>query len=156
MSSSPNDLIKEVKEFQKHLNEAAENTQDVKDGKCTPEDEKQEPAFRLYNSIAESTVKILQNEVVQRGLMEIGQICGEKVMRALVQIMTISMTYSAHEAIVLYDEMLKQELIKQFDNLGTSVNSAGAVLQAHEAIIKVMQSKIQSLENKDIVKGGGG
>ena len=155
MAIDPQAFVKEAQQFQKNLEEAAKHTKDVQDGKCTPEEEKEEPAFKLYNSIAESTVKILQNDVVQKGLMEIGEKLGPEVMSAMVQILTISMTYSAHEAVVFYDELLKQELQRNFNQMGEALNATNALVRAHDAMIKIHQKKIQELENDKHKEGAG-
>ena len=149
------DFVKEVRQFQEHLNEAAENTSDVKEGRCTPEDEKNEPAFKLYNSIAETTIKTLQNDMVQKAMLVIGEKLGPDLLQAFVEVLTISMTYSAHEAVICYDEMLKAELTREFNNLGEIVNKTRATVQAHVGVLQGHRNKIQALENKNHVEGAG-
>ena len=56
------DSIEELKAFRKNLNAAAEDNEDVRNGISTPEEEKQEPEFQMYDVIAETSIQILQNE----------------------------------------------------------------------------------------------
>ena len=65
MQNNPlNESIESIKRMQAKMEEAAGNTEDVKNGDATKEEEMQEPAYVLFNGIAETSIKILQSPTV--------------------------------------------------------------------------------------------
>lgn len=143
-----NESIKDIKEYQDKLKKAAEESQDVKDGKCTLEDELKEPAYVLYNQIAESSIKILEIPAVVNIFAKLSKTLGEDMSKSIVELFALTMTQSAHQAVLFYDDLLKAELTKQFDNIGEHVNKSQAELEGIKEAINVHRKKIGEIENR--------
>ena len=140
--------IKALNEFKQNLFKASENTEDVKNGDCTPEDERQEPDYKLYNSIADTSIEILKGETVANLFNKIADKLGEDLSKELCEVMAICMTHSAYQAVVFYDGLIKNELGKQFDHISDHLNSMAGVLNGHDGALQVFKSKINDLENE--------
>ncbi len=143
-----NKEIDEIRKQQKRVNDSAKESEDVKSGKCTEEDELQEPKYVLYNQITECTVQILQSPTVEKAFEVLSEKLGDDIAKAFVDILAISMTNSAHQAVLFYDELLKKELTKSFDTVGHHINLAKADIQAHSGAIDVFRKRLDEIDNK--------
>lgn len=140
--------IETIRKQQQAVNESAKEVKEVKEGKCTLEDELKEPKYVLYNQITECTIQILQSPTVVDAFTMLSEKLGDEVAGALVDIFAISMTNSAHQAVLFYDELLKKELTKSFDSVGHHINLAKADIQAHTGAIDVFRKRLDKLEQK--------
>lgn len=141
--------IDSIRKAQAAAEKAASETDDVKEGRCTPEDEKAEPGFVLYNRIAESMIEIMQQPEVTNGFVKIGKILGEEVSTTLVSIIAMCTVTGAHNAIVFYDELLKKELSQNFELVSKRVNEAVADTAAFRGVLEVFKKKLDEIEKKD-------
>lgn len=139
--------IDDIKEYQDKIKENAENSQDVKDGKCTKEDELKEPAYLLYNQIAESNIKILQMPPVVKAFEILNKNLGEESSKTLVELLAILMTQASHQAVLFYDDLLKQELTKQFDLYGDYLNKNIADVNGMKSAIEVIKKRVGNFEH---------
>jgi hypothetical protein len=139
------DSIDNLKNIQKQMEQDAENSQDVKDGNCTAEDEKKEPAYILYNNIIETSVQIMQLDPVVNIIKSLTETIGEDTAKSLVELFALTMTHSAHQAILIYDDMLKTELTKQFDHYCTQMNNIGGTVVGHDGALNEFNSRINDL-----------
>lgn len=145
MQNNPfQNTIDDLNNFKDNLSKAAENTEDVKKGDATLEEEKQEPDFLLFDAISESSIAILQLPSIQEGFKHLSENITEDGVKKLIEIMVIAMTHSAYNAITFYDGLLKEELIKQFDHYGDSLNSCIGKVNAHEGAIAVLKERVNS------------
>lgn len=138
--------IDEIRKHQKKVNESAKDSEDVKSGKCTKEEELQEPGYVLYNHITECTVNILQSPTVEAAFDMLSKKLGDEATKALIDVFAISMTNSAHQAVLFYDELLKKELTKSFDSVGHHLNLAKADIQAHSGAIDVFRKRLDDID----------
>ena len=139
--------INDIKNLQDAVKTYAENSDDVKSGKCTKEDELNEPGYILYQHIAESTINILQNPEIVNAFKNISGELSEEVSKNLVTIMAVSMTQAAHHAVLFYDDLLKQELTKQFDEIAKYLNNTKADVEGSKSAISLLRKKISDIEN---------
>lgn len=147
-NSSLNNSIDDIKKWQDALHKQAEESEDVKNKKCTIEDEKREPAFMLYNQIAETSVKLLQLPEIVAAFAMLSKSIGEDEAKTLVEVLALTMTQSAYQAICFYDELLKAELTKQFDNVGEHLNTTRADVEAHSGVLAVFRKQLSEIQNK--------
>lgn len=138
--------IDSIKKFQFNLNEAAEHTQDVKDGVSTPEEERQEPDYILFNHIAESTINILQLPSIEKAFDSIAEKLDEDTAQHLAEMIALSMVHSAYDAVAFYDGLLKKELDKQFNHFADKINEIDSVVTAHNGALQVCQEKLGIIE----------
>lgn len=141
-----------IQEVRDAVTKEVEQSQDVKDGKCTPEDEKKEPGYLLFDKISESVQRIIQSPEVAKGFVEIGKATNEDVSINLVRIIAFCSANAAYEAICFYDELLKMELQKQFDNIGRHINLDKADLAAYRSVLEVFRKRLDKLEGKQTVE----
>lgn len=135
--------------FEEKVDKFAKDSEDVKAGRCTEEDEKQEPELVLFRKITETTLGILQDPEMGAcfKLMETKGLDLE-IIRALVRMMAIAMSTSAFNAISFYDELLKEELSKQFNHMGSHINTGKAESEVLRASINVIIAKMGEVTNK--------
>lgn len=152
MNEPMNESINEIKDLQEKFNLAiqtsAENSEDVKNGICTANDEVNEPGNVLFNQIVENTVKILGDPEVKKAFVTIAKGIGSETTKALLDIISITMSYSAFQAITFYDDLLKRELTKQFDNVGNHINISKADIEAHKSVLQMFKKQIGDINNK--------
>lgn len=149
MKNNPlNDSVNELKQCQDNLKKKAEEAADVKDGKCTAEEELREPAYVLYNQIAESSIRIIQLPEVVNIFAKLSGTLGDDIAKALVELMALTMTQSAHQAVLFYDDLLKAELTKQFDNVGEHLNGTRAIVEGHTGALSVFKTQLNEIQSK--------
>lgn len=143
-----NSTVELLRDSQKKAAASAAESEDVKSGSSTVEEELQEPGYVLHNQIVENTISILQAPVMLEAFKVIGASIGDEVTSALVNVMVISMTNSAHQAILFYDELLKGELTKQFDNIGEHINMMKSEMDGQLSAMKVFRKELTEIEQK--------
>lgn len=149
MEKTPlNDTIRDLENMRKAMNESIEQSEDVKNGKCTIDDEKHEAGYILYNQIAETNIKILSMPTTVEIFSKLSESLGEEMSRSLVELLAITMTQSAHQAIIFHDNLLKEEISKQFDNLVEHININHAEIAAHTGAIKVFKAQLNEIQKK--------
>jgi hypothetical protein len=144
MQNNLNDSINEIKDFSKNVEEAINN----EDNELTEEEKKEEPDYLLYNAISETSISILQQESVIKLFEKISDKLGDDITKSLIELMTLTMTHSAFNAIVFYDGLLKGELTNQFDHYGNHLNNTSAIVRSHDSVLEVFGKRITDLENK--------
>ena len=143
-----NDSIDEIRRFQENLNKAAETNDDVKAGISTPEEEKEEPEFQMYDVIAETTIKILQNEHVVNTFNELAKKVGDELTKSLIESISIMMTNSAFNAILWYDKLMEKNIVPQFNALVEKVNMLDADVTGYGGAIRVLKEKVSLIEKQ--------
>lgn len=143
-----NDDINVIKRAQEAVNKSADDAKDVKDGIVTADEERKEPAYVLFNGIAETSIKILSMPTVATLINDIGDKLGEDLAKRLTEALTICMTNSAYMAINFYDDLLKDELTKQFKEVDQNFNKLGADVNAHSGVLEVHNKKISDIEKR--------
>jgi len=137
--------VKELNHLREELKHAAMNSDDVKEGVSTPEEELKEPGYIIYDAIVETVVNILSSDIVTKSFAKIAESLPEDTTKTLVELLATCMSNSAHHAIMLYDGMLKQELTAQFNNYGNALNNCIATVNAQKGAIEVFRKQIGDL-----------
>lgn len=145
------DAIKDLEYMRDAINKAAETSEDVKSGNCTAEEEKMEPSYLLYNQIAKNSIDILKQPEVFNVFNKIKDKIGEDIAKGLIEVFVISMTHSAHSAVLFYDDLLKVELTNQFKNLGDHINIAKSDISAHSAVIEILRKDLNEIKSKLLI-----
>lgn len=145
------DAIQELEDLRKVMIKAAEESEDVKEGNCTEDDEKSEPAFILFDQISKSSISMLKQPIAEKIFNEIQEKLGYDTTKGLIELFVVTMTHSAHNAILFYDDLLKQELTKQFDHMGEYINNANADIKAHKAVLEVFRKDLNEIKSKLLI-----
>lgn len=140
--------IESLKRASDELVNIAKESDDVKSGKCTLEEELNEPAYVLFNQISESSVKILENEAINQAVIELSKQIGEDASIHLAELITIAMTNAAYYAVLSYDNLLKKELTKQFENVSHHINLSKSDIEGHAAVLTVFRKRLSDIEDR--------
>lgn len=138
--------IDDINRTKEKLEEAAENSEDVKNRTSTPEKEKQEPGYIIYNAIMNTTVKILQSQTMVEVFDKFAKQFGPEMSKELITALSLAMTHSSYNAIVLYDEMLKKEIQKAFDIQSDAINKIAASVNGHQGALEIYKKRLEDVE----------
>lgn len=146
MDNPMNDSIESIKNLKEKMKDVAAAEDLVKDGTMTQDEELQEPSYVLFNAIAETSIKLLETEPVIELFKALSEKLGPDVTKKLIEALTMMLTNSAYEALTFYDELLKEELTKQFENIGDVFANIGADVKAHNGAMEVFKKRLDDLE----------
>ena len=148
LKESINDIKDVQNKFDEILKKSVEDSEEYKEGKWTTEEEMEEPGNVLFKAISEMCIKILQDSTINESFDIIGKELGVDATKALINVIAISMSHGSYNSILFYDDLLKKELHKQFDNVGDYVNKMKADLEGMKAVIKIHQNQLSEINNK--------
>ena len=159
LNAANDKLESEVKERQGSVKPDSSND-------ATPEDPFGELGLLLFKQITDTTIKIMETPEVEKSLTTIAteMNMGEKSISSLINLIAIAMTNSAYQAIIFYDDLLKDELTKQFENVGNHINMGKADMEGFKAALQIHQKQIgeinktlllNNLKKANDVGGGG-
>ena len=125
------------------------------DADNNPESDKSEDpeidnvGLTFFNQIVETSVEIMGTKEVEDALVTLSTKLNmdQKCVTSLINLISVCMTNSAYRAIIFYDELLKSELTKQFDNIGNHINLGKADIEGIKGAIQIHQKRIGSIEN---------
>jgi hypothetical protein len=140
--------VKEVEKTMETFNQLIEESEDVKEGRTTSEEEKQEPGNMLFIKISEMVISILKDPNFTKSFKKISESgLGDDATRELVNILAITSANSAYQALIFYDELLKKELTKQFDHIAHHINIDKSDISGIKSACEVFGKKIGNIEN---------
>ena len=146
MNQSPfNDAIDLINKNKELVHEGMKNADEVKEGYVTEEEIENDPSLKLYDAISEASIEILQNPTVVNMFNELENKAGPELTKSVIEAMVLSMTHSAHSAIVIYDELLKVELQKQFESYEETMIEMAAIVNAHSGVLEEFKTRIENL-----------
>ncbi len=131
-------------DFKEYIQDAPNNEEA---GNEAPEDISEEPEFEneLFNAIIDTSINILKTEAVQEMFDELKKELSPQCTGTLVKLLTVVMSQSAYHAIMFHDELLRMELIKQFDSLIHHINLNKQDIGEMKSHIQVANKKISML-----------
>lgn len=144
------DAIDEIRQGKEAFDEALEK-EEAKDEEAA---EDNQPSKVLMTGISETIIDILQDPSINSYFKIISDAFGgtdeekHKATQALVTCMAITMTYGAYRSITLYDEMLRDNLIQQFDSQISAMNHLKSDHAAHQAVVKLHSQKLKTIMDK--------
>lgn len=156
MENNKNDPLEDIN---KVLDDMEKKLSGKINSENSEEDEKDDPAYILLQNIIVSVSKMVSTTQVKNIFETIKKNTNEETSTAILTLLSIVMTYSAHNALLIYDELLKKELQNQFDNIGNHINYMKSDLSAHEAVLNIHKKDINELKKKiqiDKFKGDNG
>jgi len=139
-----NESAEGIEKFKEEMNTAAENSEDVKNGKCTAEEEKMEPEFILSKGIADTCLNILRSEAVATAIADFINAlkCDPAVIEPLMSLISITTVNACYDSLILYDNMLKRELEGQFNNFNRAMSDVMGDVTAHTGALEVLRKRI--------------
>lgn len=160
------EAIEDVKETLEAHDKALGETDDVKEGNCTKEDEAAEPANVLFRAISELTIQILADPVIDQSFaiidknlnalvaedpkpsQELKATISKEIISTLINIIAVSMSHSAYNSLLLYDDLIKKELDNQFDHVGKHLNTTKADVEGLKALSQIFRRQISDINKK--------
>lgn len=128
--------------------ELAKQSPDVKAGKCTVEDELNEPTVRLFDGITKSVVSVFEDKGIAATLKSMTAYIPEDAVALLMNLLAVCSIQCSYRALVVYDDLLKEELKKTLDPIIERLNSNTADVTAYASAIRVFKKSIGDLETK--------
>jgi len=113
-----------------------------------PEEANTDPAYVLYNTIANTSIELLQNEVVVKAFQKLASTTDAETSKCMIEMFAILLTQSAYNAILFYDELLKQELTKQFNHFADNINENRATINGHHSAMLVFRKQLNEIASK--------
>lgn len=146
--SKLDESINQIKNMQKIVNDSAKESEDVKEGNCTLEEEQAEPDRVIYDAICNNTISLLTNKDVADAFVKIGKVFGEETSQELTVLIATCITQSAYSAIVFYDNLLKTQLEKDYDVYNHNINLCKSSIDGISAAMDVFKKRLSDVENK--------
>lgn len=113
-----------------------------------PKEPNREPAYVLYNMIANGSIELLQNESAIKAFQKLAEKTDGETAKLMIEMFAIMLTQSAYNAVVFYDELLKQELTKQFDHFADNINQNRAAISGQHGAILVFKKQLDEIQSK--------
>ena len=146
--SNTEKAVDEINNFREAMRKATENSDDVKDGISTVEEEQQEPEFVLFDAIAESSINTLQMDAVVESMNKIADKLGDDLTSELCTIMAVLMSNSAFNAIMFYDDLLREQINEKFKEYDSIINDISAVTNGMNGAMEVFKKRIGDIQDK--------
>ena len=147
------DTIKDdLKRYNDDVEKMASSSPNVEEGICTKEDEINQPENVLFNAISNSSINILSDPTLQKLFDALKNELSEEGLSTLLALISIAMSHSAYSAIVFHDELLKQELSRQFDNIAEHINKGKSDMGEAYARLSVLEKKVGDIINEMRIK----
>lgn len=141
----------DMKSIQEKLRKIAEESDDVKDGTVSVEDELKEPGYVLYGQILKSTTDILRTPDTKKLFDQLIKQFGEDTTASLMEFFAAAITQSSYNAVIFFNDLLKEELNKQFELMGNVLNNCVSDCKAHRAVLGSFGKRLTKLEGKNTV-----
>ena len=107
------------------------------------------PGSILLGNLTETILKILQNKELLEMFKKLEtQGLNPETIKMLVNIIALVSTHAAYHSILFYDDLLKDELTKQFNSMAEFMNIMKADINGISGACVVYKTKIGELENK--------
>jgi hypothetical protein len=136
------DMVDQLYNMQEKAAEA------INDPENTDEDGEKDPSLILLDSILKNTTSMLQTDTMIDIFGKLKGVFGEEVLTALVEALSLLMSYSAHSALVTYDGLLSERLKKEFGFIDDHMNKIKAVVDGHDAVLQVHNKTIEAIKRK--------
>ena len=147
--SNLDEVVEDIKvtknEFNEKIEQIARETEEIKDGVVNKEAIIESAGVRMYKAILETTGSILDNKEVKPLFEELAESMEEMKLTALTSLIVVSAAHAAYQGIVFYDDLLKEELNPQFDNLVAHINHDKQEIGLLKAKMTVMEKKLDEL-----------
>jgi len=155
-NATPEDLtamIDEMKKHQEEFNVMAEKlskeTEDVKAGLSSPEEEMDDPLIKLMDNMSKSIIEVLQDPETAKhyNILEKEGLSVQAI-NSLIQIITISIATTSSHSVLLYDNLMEKRLQPIFDTYYHKINKLSADNEGMVAAIETLRDRIQKSENE--------
>lgn len=146
------DMISDCNKIKEGIEKIASEDNDVKEGRCTKEDQMKEPGYLLFSQISDSVVQILSDERVISSLTNMVNFMGNdkdsklEISKSFIETISVIMTNASYQAVLFYNDMLKEELTKQLDHMVDGLNTTRADVKGISMAIDVFKKRINDIE----------
>lgn len=143
-----NEAIENIAKMQDNLKNNVEEMlkKDSADGEKV--EAKDDPIYRLLGGILGNSASILSNPAVMELLNKLTPKIGKEETLSLVQTLSIIMSYSAYSSILLYDDLLKEQIQVEFDHIAKHLNYVKADVSGQQSALEVFKKRLGEVEKK--------
>ena len=139
--------LKNVDEITRKQDEEESGSENKNEKNESKNEDNTNPAYILYNSIASNSIDLLQDPTVVNTFKKLSESVGEDVSKSMVEMFAIMLTQSAHQALLLYDALLKKELDAQFMHFAKNINANRADINAHHSALTVFKKQLDEISS---------
>ena len=142
--------IEDVERFKKTVTEVLTDMSkkpgvEETDAKRTAEDD---PLSKLFDIISENIIDTLKIDAVSNALNTIEEDTSEDSAKALVELLTVAMSFSAFNAISAYDVYLGEILTVAFENVSNRMSRIEADISGMVMAIQELNKRIDELKKR--------
>lgn len=142
------DIISLINKTRAAVNESWANSEDVKSGKVTVEDEQKEPSHVLYNGIIDSTINVLKAPATVNALTSMSKGMELSAVGDMLGFIALAISTAAYNSITLYDGLIKDEISKQLQMFVDKINECTAEIMAHKSVLEVHSKRLTEIEKR--------
>jgi hypothetical protein len=110
------------------------------------------PGNVLINGIMDTIKEILADEAISREIDTLNEKIGVTATDSVLNIMVASAVHSIFKSITIYDTLLKDELIAQFDKYGNILNNLGADTDVLKIKFRSWEKKLEDTRWEDEIR----
>lgn len=156
ISKPTQEAINDIKNMKKAMHKASTQTEDVKNGNKTPEEEQADPGYILFDHISDVCIELLQlpdiinsmNDIASIITPSIGKENADKIMSDICTIMAVMTTHSSFRAIAFYDNEAAKSLNQQFNAYNDVIAKMGGIINGHSGVLEVFKQQIEECRQK--------
>lgn len=151
------EIIKELQNGAKVFDDNIPNLDEVKDGTLTEDEAKKEPSILLFRTTLSTAVETLNSDLMRNKFKEmIDNGFTEEMAADLLSSIAIDVACSVFKSIIYYDDLLKDQLTKQFDNIADYFNIMRSEVSGTQKAMVTFTDKLNQLEKeiKELKKDG--
>lgn len=144
--------IKEIQESMQKINKESSTASvkgDVKNKDKVDKDTEPDAGVVLFNNISDTVIKIFETpEVVRRlNIISSNMNMDKDTVSSLIEIISLCVVHASYESVLFYDDLLKKELVKQFDNTVHHINLLKGESEAYKGVLQIHQKQINEIKN---------
>lgn len=129
-----------INEFDSNINKSQKNLDEMI--------KNNNPDDQLIEKIVSNTVSIFSSKEMQDIIKSFNTTFDEKTTAGIINMIAYASSVAAHQAIVFYDDMLRKELIVQFQDIINANNINASELTVLKSVMEVFKSRLDEIRNR--------
>lgn len=129
-----------IDEFDSNINKSQKNLDEMV--------KNNNPDDQLIEKIIGNTVSIFSSKEMQDIIKSFNTTFDEKTTAGIVNMIAYASSVAAHQAIIYYDDMLRKELIVQFQDIINANNINASELTTLKSVMEIFKSRLDEIRNR--------
>lgn len=129
-----------IDEFDSNINKSQKNLDEMV--------KNNNPDDQLIEKIIGNTVSIFSSKEMQDIIKSFNTTFDEKTTAGIINMIAYASSVAAHQAIIYYDDMLRKELIVQFQDIINANNINASELTTLKSVMEIFKSRLDEIRNR--------